>query len=367
MPYPHQLTAKRRLVVDALAVYSALAKLEVPPVVPSSRRLHYRARIKLVTRQAGRHLLVGLYIPASHRVIDISSCPVHPEEVNRVLQFIKRRLPQWGIPLYDERSDQGQLRYVDLRYSFWRKEILLTLVTRHPSFPQGHSLARALTRRFPFIAGVLQNVNEEKGNVIWGEDFRILVGRAALVERVGFLKLKCPADAFSQTNPLVASKIYDTIARMASLNGHETVLDLYCGIGPISLYLATAARLVWGVDESAAAIATAKQNARLNGFGNCRFFTGDAVEKIKEIAAALQPIDLVVVNPPRKGLREEVIEPLLSLKSPAIVYVSCNPVTMARDLSRLAQGRYLTQNVRAFDMFPQTREVETVAFLKKTR
>ncbi|MGH7844885.1 MAG: 23S rRNA (uracil(1939)-C(5))-methyltransferase RlmD [Candidatus Binatia bacterium] len=366
LPYPRQLTMKHRLVTDALAAYPVLAGLKVPPVVPSPRRLRYRTRVKLVVRQAGQHVLTGLYVPETHRVVDISSCPVHPEAVNRVLQFLKRRLPALGILPYDERNDQGQLRYLDFRYSLWRNEILLTLVTRHRSFPQGQSLARALTKRFPFIAGVLHNVNEQKGNVIWGNDFRVLAGRDSLMERVGFLKLIYPAQAFSQTNPAVAAKIYEAIFAWAALNGRDAVLDLYCGVGPISLYLAGSARLVWGMDESAVAIATAKQNARLNGFGNCRFFTGDAAKEMQDAKLKLQQIDLVVLNPPRKGLRPDVLESLLSCETPRIIYVSCNPATLARDLSRLAQEGYEARAIQAFDMFPQTAEVETIALLQKT-
>jgi 23S rRNA (uracil1939-C5)-methyltransferase len=283
-----------------------------------------------------------------------------------VLQFLKRRLPALGIPPYDERNDQGQLRYLDFRYSLWRKEILLTLVTRHHSFPQGQGLARALTKRFPFIGGVLHNVNEQRGNVIWGDDFRVLAGRDALMERVGFLKLMYPAQAFSQTNPPVAAKIYETILAWAAVGGRDVVLDLYCGVGPISLYLAASARLVWGVDESVIAIAAAKQNARLNGFGNCRFFTGDAAKEIQNARLKLQQIDLVVLNPPRKGMRPDVLASLLSCITPRIIYVSCNPVTLARDVSRLAEEGYKTRAIQAFDMFPQTSEVETLALLEKT-
>jgi 23S rRNA (uracil1939-C5)-methyltransferase len=356
---------KRRLVSEALSLHPALAHLKIPPLVPSPRRLRYRARVKLVVRQAGGRILTGLYVPKTHRVTDISSCPVHPEAVNRVAQFIKKRLPVFGVIPYDERSDTGQLRYLDFRYSFWRKEVLLTLVTRNASFPQGPTLARALTKRFPFVSGVLHNVNEQPGNVIWGKDFRLLAGRDDVIERIGFLKLKYPAGSFSQSNPAVAGKIYETVLGLATAAGTGTVVDLYCGVGPIALYLAATARRVWAIDESGHAIATAKQNARLNGVGNCRFFAGDACAKLKEIGAGLGQVDLVVVNPPRKGIRADVLEALLMLQPPAIIYVSCDPVTLARDLARLAVQGYKTTVIQPFDMFPQTSEIETVALLSR--
>ncbi len=363
-PYPEQLTIKQRLLAEAISVHPSLAHLQAPPVIPSPHRLRYRARVKLVVRRVNSQILAGLYVPETHRVADISSCPVHPDVVNRVVQFLKKSMQRFEILPYDDRNGEGQLRYLDFRYSFWRKEIVLTLVTKQASFPQGQSLARALIKRFPFIAGVLQNINEEVGNVIWGKNFRILAGRDTVMERIGFLKLKYPAGAFSQANPTMAQKLYETVFKMAALNGRERALDLYCGVGPISLYLATAAREVWGVDESPVAVATAKQNGRLNGFGNCRFLAGNVAEKIAVAKIGLDPIDLVVVNPPRKGIRPDALRPLLSLAAPTILYVSCNPVTLARDLVRLGQEGYQTKAIEAFDMFPQTTEVETVALLK---
>lgn len=365
LPYPEQLTRKQRTVAQALASYPSLTDLEVPPVVPSARRLGYRARVKLVVRQGKREVLTGLYVPQSHRVIDISSCPVHPQAVNSLVQYLKRQIAKLSIAPYDERDDTGQLRYLDIRYSFWRRDLLLTLVTRHDDFPQGRELARALKRRFPFVAGVVQNVNEERGNVIWGERFRPIAGRDDLMERIGFLKLKFPAGVFSQANPSVAHKLYETVLSLAGLSGEETVLDLYCGVGPISLYLATASRQVWGVEENPLAIATAKQNARINGFHNCRFLVGDVAEKVHEARQALSPIDRLVVNPPRKGIRPEAMEAILSLKAPRMIYVSCDPATLARDLNDVAKRGYRLVKVQPFDMLPQTDGVETVALLEK--
>lgn len=365
LPYPQQLARKRERVAQALANYPALAALEVPPVVRSPQRLGYRARVKLVTRRSGRHLLAGLYAPQSHHVADISSCPVHPAAVNRVVQYLKGQMEKLGIVPYDEVADRGDLRYLDIRYSLWRRDLLLTLVTRHDRFPQGRELARALQRRFSFVVGVVQNINEEPGNVIWGKKFQPLAGRDWIMERVGFLKLRFAAGVFSQVNPPVAAKLYETVFRLAGLSGQETVLDLYCGVGPISLYLAGAARLVWGVDENDLSISAAKQNARINGIHTCRFFTGDVVEKITEARRTLPRIDRVVLNPTRKGVEPEAMKALLTLQAPRILYVSCDPGTLARDLDRLAGAGYRPLQAQPFDMFPQTEEVETVALLER--
>ena len=365
VPYPEQLLKKRAIVGRALAEYSSLAGADVSPVVPSPQRLGYRARVKLVVRKNRDQVAMGLYVPQTHRVIDISSCPVHPRQVNQVVFYLKKKVLELGIAPYDERDDSGDLRYVDFRFSVARHELSLTLVTRHASFPQGAPLAKALQQRFPFITGVIQNVNENRGNVIWGNSFRTLGGRDTIMERVGDLKLVFPAGVFSQANPFTARKLYDRVYELAALKGGETVLDLYCGVGPISLYLAVAARQVWAVDDSELSITTAKQNARRNGRGNCRFIAGDVATTLTQLTKDLPRIDLMVLNPPRKGIKAAALEAVLASGAPRIIYVSCEPRSLARDLDRLVAANYRVEQIQPFDMFPQTEEVETLVLLRK--
>ena len=366
VPYPEQLLRKRDIVARALAAYPSLAHLEVPSVIASPHRLGYRARVKLVVRSTRGEVATGLYVPGSHRVIDISSCPVHPRPVNQVTRYLKGKLLELRIAPYDERNDSGQLRYVDFRYSFARRELSVTLVTRHREFPQGMALARSLSRKFSFITGVIQNINEQRGNVIWGDRYHLLSGRDSLMEQVGGLKFGFPAGVFSQANPSTAKKLYDMVAEMAALTGRENVVDLYCGVGPISIYLAGAARLVWGIDDGSLAIDTAKQNARRNGIGNCRFVEGDVGEKLGEAQKALGRVDRIVLNPPRKGVQPVAMDAILAVKAPKIIYVSCEPTSLARDLDKLVTHGYRIVRLQPLDMFPQTEQVENVVLLEKT-
>jgi 23S rRNA (uracil1939-C5)-methyltransferase len=255
---------------------------------------------------------------------------------------------------------------LDFRYSFAQRELSVTLVTRHGDFPQGGALARSLSRKFSFINGVIQNVNPRRGNVIWGDRYRIISGRDTLLEQVGPVTLGFPAGVFSQANPSTAKMLYDTVNEMAALNARETVLDLYCGVGPISLYLAGTARLVWGVDDSSLSIATAKQNARRNGISNCRFFEGEVAEKLAEAKKTLGQIDLMVLNPPRKGVQPAAMEAMVAVNAPRLIYVSCNPNSLARDLDKLVGQHYRVRRLQPFDMFPQTEQVETVVSLEKS-
>ncbi len=186
------------------------------------------------------------------------------------------------------------------------------------------------------------------------------------MERVGDLKLVFPAGTFSQANPFTARKLYEKVYEIAGLTGKETVLDLYCGVGPISLYLAPAARQVWAVDDSELSITTAKQNARRNGRGNCRFIAGDVADDVTATEQNLPRIDLIVLNPPRKGIKAAAMEAVLAADAPRIIYVSCEPRSLARDLERLVGASYRMSRIQPFDMFPQTDEVETVVALVET-
>lgn len=367
VPYPQQLTRKQTIVREVFARYPALAGVEVPPVAPARHRLGYRTRVKLVVRRHRDQVAIGLYVPQSHRVIDISSCPVHPRPVNQVVQFLKKKILELRITPYDERDDSGDLRYLDFRFSAARQELSLTLVTRHSSFPAGAQLAKSLLQRFSFMTGVIQNINEQRGNVIWGASFRILGGRDTIMERVGDLKLVFPPGVFSQANPFMARKLYENVCELAALKGDETGLDLYCGVGPISLYLAVAARQIWGIDESELSINNAKQNARRNGRGNCRFVAGDVAATIAQLRQNLPQVDLAILNPPRKGIQPAAMTAIVDLDAPKLIYVSCEPNSLARDLVRLVDTDYRIASLRLFDMFPQTEQVESVVLLTKVR
>jgi 23S rRNA (uracil1939-C5)-methyltransferase len=321
--------------------------------------------VKLVVRSTRGEIATGLYVPGSHRVIDISSCPVHPRPVNQVTHYLKRKLLELKIQPYDERNDTGQLRHLDFRYSFARRELSVTLVTRHREFPQGIALARSLSRKFSFITGVIQNINEQRGNVIWGDQYRLLSGRDSLLEQIGGLKFAFPAGVFSQANPSTAKKLYDIALEMANLTGRENVVDLYCGVGPISISVANAAQLVWGIDESSLSIDAAKQNARRNGIGHCRFVAGDVAEKLAEAQRMLDKIDRIVLNPPRKGIQPAAMDVILAVNSPKIIYVSCEPTSLARDLDKFVAQGYRIVRLQPLDMFPQTEQVENVVLLEK--
>lgn len=365
IPYDQQLERKQTIVQEAFAAFPSLRAINIPLPVASPKKFGYRSRVKLAVQGVKGQVRTGLYVPETHQVFDISACPVHPKEVNRIVAFLKQAIERLHIIPYDEARDTGQLRYIDLRYSFWQRKALLLLVTRHMHFPQVHDLTRQLERRFPFLSGIVHNINDQPGNVIWGKRFRPLRGRDSLLEQIGHVRLSIPVDTFSQVNPPMAKRIYETAVRWSNMTGQEIVLDVYCGIGPIALYCASQTKFVAGIEENERAVNVAKENARRNGYHNTRFFHGDAAQKIEEVATTLPPIDRIVLNPPRTGLSPEAFSSVIGVNAPKLLYISCSPRTLARDLDRFTDAGYTVGRVQPFDMFPQTDQIETLALIEK--
>jgi 23S rRNA (uracil1939-C5)-methyltransferase len=361
-PYTEQLRLKRERVLEAFAPFSSLRTLEIPDVVGSPRAFGYRNQAKLVARRAGSGLLLGIYRPGTHQIVDVSQCPVHHPLINHVLRSVREILEHYAIPTYDERTQAGTLRYVVIRVSGWTKQAQVILVTRARALPHAREISRALCRHRE-VVGVVQNVNPSPGNVIFGSEYVPLAGEMALVERVGFLKLKTRPGAFLQANISVARKVYERAVQWAAPQPAETCFDLYCGVGALSFHLAMAAKLVVGIEASRTAILDAKENVRLNGFHNVRFHCGDVAELLPDMAPRFAPIDVVALNPPRKGADAATRAAIAACSPRCIVYVSCNPVTLGRDLDWFAARGYATQHVQPFDLLPQTEHIECVAAL----
>ncbi len=360
--YGEQLRIKRERVVEALRRFPSLAALDVPAVIGSPRVFGYRNQAKLVVRQARRRLLLGIYRPGSHQVVDIRQCPVHHPLINQVLDALARAAERLGIPVYDERDQTGVLRYAIVRVSGWAKQAQVILVTRERILPHARALVQAL-RKVRGVVSVVQNVNPEPGNVILGPMFVALTREVALVERVGALKLKTNAGAFLQANIPLARKLYEQAAKLVAPQAHESGVDLYCGVGALTFHLATAAKLVVGIEESPIATANAKENVRLNGFHNVRFRCGVSADELPHVARQLPSLDFLTLNPPRKGANERTRAAIVAAAAQRIVYISCDPQTLARDLDWFAAQGYPPVRLQPFDLLPQTEHVECVVLL----
>lgn len=360
--YGEQLERKRQRVLDALSAYASLGGLTVPAVVGSTRIFGYRNQAKLVARQTRAGLLLGIYRPGSHRVVDISRCPVHHPLIAGVLPEVRRVAERQQIPIYDETSGDGWLRYVIVRSSTWKKCAQVVAVVRDREFRNEKKFTEALGR-IRGVRSVVLNVNDSRNNAIFGDTFVPVTRDGSLIDRIGGLELKSQAGAFLQANLAAARRVYERVVEWADPQAGEVAVDLYCGVGAISFYLAGRARLVLGIEESPLAVASAKENIRLNGFHNVRFFAGAAAALLAEQQERVGRIDLITVNPPRKGLDVATRQAIVAVSPTRAVYVSCGPETLARDLDWFASNGYRTARLQPFDLLPQTEHIECVALL----
>ena len=364
MSYPAQLAWKQDMVAGELGRFLSLGDVPVHDILPSPRRLHYRNSAKLVVAGKFSAPLIGIYRRNSHDIIDVGNCPLHHPLINKVVHAVREGIRKGKVPVFSPRSGSGILRYLVVRVSEAENRAMATFVTAQRSFNEIHHLAKHLRTAVPEVEVVVQNVNGSSGNVILGEHDYFVTTRKELRETVGATSFTVSPRSFFQVNSGGALLIYEKVRELARLTGRETVLDLYCGIGGISLFLAPAAREVLGIEAVGAAVNDAEKNARLNGIRNCRFEAGDAAEMLEELRAEGRKIDLVVLNPPRKGCDERVLRDASALAPARIIYVSCSPRTLARDLDLLSGLGYRTLSVQPVDMFPQTPHVENVALLE---
>jgi 23S rRNA (uracil1939-C5)-methyltransferase len=322
---------------------------------------------------------LGLFKPGTHMVQDIGHCPVQADKLNALLGFLRGELGKTDIPIYDERTHKGVLRYLVMRTNRLQTQILITFIT-NGEHPRLRTLARTICDRFTQVCGVLMHVNTTRGNAIFstaaeecgegdhtGNDV-VLAGNNALVEQLCGLTLRFSATSFMQINPELAEKVYFRIQEIADPQPQETVLDLYCGVGSIGLLLAQRAGRVIGIEETPTSIDDARFNAQQNRLGNAEFHAGraEAVLPALQNSGGLKKADVVTLNPSRRGCQKSVLEAIAALNPRMVLYMSCNPKTLVRDLAHLDAAGYRTVSLEPFDMFPRTKHYEVLACLVRS-
>lgn len=367
MKYRAQLEWKKGLVEGAVMRYPSLRETEVMPVIPSPKPLGYRTTAKLVVAGKFASPAIGIYRRNSHQVMEIGDCPLHHALINRVAAAVRDGIIKGKVPIYNPKTGNGILRYLVVRVSEQENRAMATFVTAERSFNEIHHLAGHLRKTVPEVTVVVQNVNASAGNVILGDRDYFVTKEQALTDSIGQVRFSISPRSFFQVNNQGARAIYETVREWSGLTGRETVVDVYCGVGGISLFLAGAAREVIGFESVEAAVEDAGRNARLNGVRNCRFEAGDAAELLEELKDEGAGVDLLVLNPPRKGCDEAVLRSVAELGPGRVIYVSCSPQTLARDLNILSGLGYRTRKIQPVDMFPQTPHVEDVALLVRER
>lgn len=365
LSYAGQLAMKQQQVKDALMRIGHL-DVEVLPVIGCNDPWNYRNKMQFPAAMDGEGLLqLGCYATASHSVVDTDSCMIQKAANNEVLLTVRKWMQCFGITAYDEKTGKGLVRHVMSRVGVHSGEVMAVLITSAYDIPHKKELVEWLKKYVPGLVSVVQNINKKKTNIIMGDKTRVIYGQSTIKDSLGVLNFNISAQSFFQVNSEQAEKLYNTALEYAALNGTETVVDVYCGTGTISLYLARHARQVYGIEIVAPAIADAKKNAELNNCQNAEFILGDAaVELPKLLATGIQP-DVVLVDPPRAGCEEKVLAAIAEVGPERVVYVSCNPASLARDLAYMEEHGYKTTIVQPVDMFSMTSHVENVALLSK--
>jgi 23S rRNA (uracil1939-C5)-methyltransferase len=365
MKYTEQKVWKRGMVMAELAKFPELSGITVHQLLSPDSLIHYRTTAKLTVAGKFSEPFIGIYRRASHDVYDLEQCPLHHPLINRVLDAVRKGIKKGKVPVYNPQSRMGLLRYLVVRVSVHEKKAMVVFVTAKRSYNEIHHLGRFVQEQVPEIEVVVQNVNASEGNVILGNKDFFLTPKQHLTEKVGDITFRVSPRSFFQVNNSGANLIYNKVREWAGLGGSEVVLDLYCGIGGIALFLAGQAKEVIGVEVVEEAVVDGSLNAKINRINNCRFEAGDAAELLEEMAEDCQKVDVAVLNPPRKGCDRNVLERVAALSARAIIYVSCSPASLARDLVVLKSLGYVCREIQPVDMFPQTVHVENVARLEK--
>lgn len=374
LPYEKQLEYKKNHVSESLEHIALLKDVPVKPVVASDAIFQFRNKMEfsctdrrwltpeeLENPEITKGFGLGLHVPGTFaHVIDIDECLIQPELGNQILNDIREYILGSGLPAYGLTSHQGFWRFVMLRSTTAQGHFMVNLVTKEENDDVLMPLARQLTERYPQITSVVNNVTAKKAGIATGEYEKVLAGERCIREKLGEFTFEVSANSFFQTNTRGAEKLYSLVSHYAGLTGTEHVIDLYSGTGTIPIWLSRDAAHVTGIEIVESAVADAGRNAALNNIDNCTFHIGDIKAVLPEID---KRCDVMIIDPPRVGMHKDVVDQVIAMAPPRIVYVSCNPATLARDLFMLKE-RYDVVEVQPVDMFPHTFHIESVALLQ---
>ncbi len=376
LDYEKQLKFKQQHVAEALEHIALVQGTPVFETIPSKPFFGYRNKMEfscsdrrwLMPHELGSEqdigFALGLHVPGTfYKVLDNDYCLLHPDLGNDLLSEARRYIKESGIPVYGLRSQQGFWRFLMLRHSFDRDQWMINIITSSENKKAVQPLADLLMEKYPNVVSVMNNITSRKSSVAIGEYEINLAGESHITDKIGDYEFDISANSFFQTNTRGAEKLYAVAKQYADLKGSENVLDLYCGAGTISIYLSAQAATVTGIELSESAIADAEKNCVGNTIENCRFISGDVKEKLAHVSS--KP-DVIIIDPPRTGMHKSVLNQVVEILPPKIVYVSCNPATMARDLLVLKE-HYHIEKVQPVDMFPHTFHIEAVAKLVRKR
>ena len=366
MNYQAQLEFKTNRVRECLRRIGGFKDIEIEDAVGAENIFRYRNKAQYpVGMNKDGKAVCGFFAERTHEIIECADCLLSPGKFSGITASVLEWMNENGISAYDEASGRGLVRHIFLRKGFSTGQIALCLIINGKKLPFSDKLIEKMSA-YKDIVGISFCVNTKRSNVILGDEVINIFGRGYIEDMIGDIKYRISPLSFYQVNPEQTKKLYDKAVEFASLTGKETVIDLYCGIGTISLYAAKAAKKVYGIEVVPQAIEDAKENARLNGIENAEFYAGAAEDVLPELYKnGLKKADVVIVDPPRKGCDERTLSTIADIDPERIVYVSCNPATLARDLKFLKDRGYEPVKVQPADMFPMSVHIETVVLLAR--
>ncbi len=366
LDYGAQLREKQDIVRQAFERHTKLAgdRLPLKETIGMEDPWNYRNKSQLQVGKQKEDVIAGLYGLNSHQLIDISECIIQHPATNKVTQTVKAILQDLNISIYDERKRKGVVRTIVTRVGFQTGDVQLVLITATKELPRKELVIEQITQRLPEVKSILQNINGKKTSLIFGDETVHLHGEEVIQEALGDLHFELSARAFFQLNPIQTVKLYDEVKKAAELTGNEKVVDAYCGVGTIGLWLAPNAKELRGMDVIAESIEDANRNAKKHGFDHAHYVVGRAEEVLpKWLKEGWRP-DVFVVDPPRTGCDRKLLEAMIKVKPKRIVYVSCNPSTLAKDVDQLVKAGFVVKNLQPVDMFPHTSHVEVIVKLE---
>ena len=358
--YVQHLNRKQKLVEGYLK-----GICEVMPIVGMKEPYYYRNKVHAVYANTKQGVISGVYQEGTHRVVPIDSCKIEDAKADKIIVDIRNLMKSFRMKAYDEDRGFGFLRHVLIRRGFHSGEIMVVLVTGTPIFPSKNNFVKELRRLHPEITTILQNINDRKTSMILGERELVLYGKGYIEDTLCEKTFRISAKSFYQVNPIQTELLYKKAIELAALTGKERVIDAYCGIGTIGLIASDAAKEVLGIEVNPDAVRDAIRNAKANRVKNIQFYRADAGTYMVQMAEQDMRADVVLMDPPRAGSDEAFLSSVVKLAPERIVYISCNPETLARDLKYLKQKGYEVGKAWPYDMFPWTGHVETVCLLSR--
>ncbi|MBS4535673.1 23S rRNA (uracil(1939)-C(5))-methyltransferase RlmD [Clostridium sp. D2Q-14] len=363
--YDKQLDIKKERVINDMKRIGGMEDLKIHYTLGMEEPFRYRNKAQFPVSKGDNFVKIGFYRRGTHDIVDTNFCIIQHPITDKIIKVIRNFMKEYNISPYDEKSGKGIIRHILTKTSFKTRDLMIVIITNGEKFPHKEELISELTSSIDGIKSIIQNINNKRNNVILGYKTITLYGEDKIVDYIEDIKFNISPLSFFQVNPIQTEILYNKVLEYTNLDGKEIVFDLYCGIGSISLFLAKKAKKVYGIEVVKPAIEDAKKNAEINGIDNAEFFVGKAEEIFPKLYKQGIKADVVVVDPPRKGCDEKVLDTIVKMNPKKVVYVSCNPATLARDLKYLGKNGYKTLEIQPVDMFPHTVHVETIVLLTR--